>query len=66
MKLSKIILENKKVVIREELTLSNEDINKLSEAISIKLEEYLDTGNQEIVARSVSAAINELIQNNEK
>ena len=66
MKLSKIILENKKVVIREELTLSNEDVNKLSEAISIKLEEYLDTGNQEIVARSVTAAINELIQNNEK
>ena len=66
MKLSKIILENKKIVVREELTLSNEDINKLSEAISIKLEEYLDTGNQEIVARSVAAAINELIQNNEK
>ena len=66
MKLSKIILENKKIVVREELILSNEDINKLTEAISIKLEEYLDTGNQEIVARSVSAAINELVQNNEK
>ena len=66
MKLSKIILENKKIVVREELILSNDDINKLTEAISIKLEEYLDTGNQEIVARSVSAAINELVQNNEK
>ena len=66
MKLSKIILENKKIVVREELILSNEDINKLTEAISIKLEEYLDTGNKDIVARSVSAAINELVQNNEK
>lgn len=65
MKLSKIILENKRIVERAELNISEEDINKLTEAISLKLEDYLDTGNRTLIQKVVSSAINELIQNNE-
>ena len=42
MKLSKIILENKNYVLREELNLSDNDVIKLAEAITNKLEDYLD------------------------
>jgi len=65
MKLSKIILENKKYIVREELNLSNEDILKLSEAITTKLQDYLDIDNRTLLFQSVSAAIGELLQNNE-
>ena len=65
MKLSKIILENKRIIERAELNISEEDINKLTEAISLKLEDYLDTGNRTLIQKVVSSAINELIQNNE-
>jgi hypothetical protein len=65
MKLSKIILENKRIVERAELNISEEDINKLTEAISTKLEDYLDTGNRTLIHKVVSSAINDLIQNNE-
>ena len=65
MKLSKIILENKRIVERAELNISEEDINKLTEAISTKLEDYLDTGNRTLIQKVVHSAINELIQNNE-
>jgi hypothetical protein len=65
MKLSKIILENKTVVERAELNISEEDISKLTEAITIKLEDYLDTGNRTLIQKVVHSAINELIQNNE-
>ena len=65
MKLSKIILENKKYIVREELNLSNEDVVKLAEAITDKLEDYLDISNRTLLFQSVSAAIGELLQNNE-
>ena len=65
MKLSKIILENKKYIVREELNLSNSDVVKLAEAITDKLEDYLDIDNRTILLQSVSAAIGDLLQNNE-
>jgi len=65
MKLSKIILENKKYVVREELSISSNDIDKLTEAITTKLEEYLDTDNRAILQQSISSAINELLHSNE-
>jgi len=66
MKLSKIILENKKFVVREELNLSEKEVTKLAEAITNKLEDYLDIDNRDILHQSVSAAIGELILSNEK
>jgi len=65
MKLSKIILENKKYVVREQLDLSDEDVLKLAEAITNKLEDYLDIENRTLLFQSVSAAIGDLLQNNE-
>ena len=65
MKLSKIILENKKFVVREELNLSNADVVKLAETITDKLEDYLDIDNRTLLFQSVSAAIGDLLQNNE-
>jgi len=65
MKLSKIILENKKYVVREELNLSDDDVIKLAEAITNKLQEYLDIDNRTLLHQSVSAAIGDLLQDNE-
>jgi len=65
MKLSKIILENNKYVVREQLDLSDEDVLKLAEAITNKLEDYLDIENRTLLFQSVSAAIGDLLQNNE-
>jgi hypothetical protein len=65
MKLSKIILENKKYVVKEELNLSDEHIVKLAKAITDKLEDYLDIDNRTLLFQSVSAAIGDLVQNNE-
>jgi|TARA_B100001093_G_scaffold297888_1_gene284066 hypothetical protein len=65
MKLSKIILENKNYVLREELNLSDNDVIKLAEAITNKLEDYLDVDNRTLLYQSVSAAIGDLLQNNE-
>lgn len=65
MKLSKIILENKKYVVREQLDLSNEDVLKLASAITNKLQDYLDIDNRTLLYQSVSAAIGDLLQNNE-
>ena len=62
MKLSKIILENKKVVVRKQLDLSQEDVTNLSETISGKLQDYLDIENKEILEQTVFAAINELLE----
>ena len=61
MKLSRIILENKKYIARVQIDLSGEEINQLSEAITTKLEEYLDIENRELLQKTVSSAINELI-----
>ena len=65
MKLSKIILENKKLVVREQLDLSSDDVTKLAEAITNKLQEYLDIDNRTLLHQTVSAAIGDLLQNNE-
>ena len=65
MKLSKIILENKRYVVREQLDLSEKDVLKLSEKITERLEEYFDTGNKTLIYQVVSAAIGDLLQNNE-
>tara|TARA_B100000900_G_scaffold268478_1_gene229206 strand:+ start:856 stop:1056 length:201 start_codon:yes stop_codon:yes gene_type:complete len=65
MKLSKIILENKKLVVREQLDLSSEDVTKLAEAITNRLQEYLDIDNRTLLHQTVSAAIGDLLQNNE-
>jgi len=61
MKLSKIILENKKVVEKTQLEFTSTDIDKLTEAITSQLEEYLDTGNEELIRKSVASAINEIV-----
>lgn len=63
MKLSKIILENRKYVVREQLDLSESDIKKLSKAISNKLQEYLDIDNKTFLDQTVNAAINDLLLN---
>ena len=61
MKLSRIILENKKFIERTQIDLSKEEVTQLSEAISTKLTEYLDIEDPVILKESVSSAINELI-----
>jgi|TARA_R110000803_G_scaffold112998_1_gene181425 hypothetical protein len=65
MKLSKIILENNKYIVREQLDLSDEDVLKLAEAITNKLHDYLDIDNKTLLHQTVSAAIGDLLQNNE-
>ena len=60
MKLSKIILENKKIIHKAELNLSEKDIINLAEAISNKLDDYLDIENKELLSQTVKAAIEEL------
>lgn len=62
MKLSKVILENNVVVEKKELKMSNKDINKLAEAISSKLEEYLDIDKKEVLQGIVTEAISEIIK----
>ena len=61
MKLSKVILEDKKVVHRSELALTKEDVRKLTVNISDKLESYLDVGNRELLESPITAAIKELL-----
>ena len=60
MKLSKIILENNRIIHKAELNLSEKDIDNLSEAISKKLNEYLDLNNRDLLIKTVKAAIEEL------
>lgn len=61
MKLSKVILEDKKVIHRSELVLTKQDVRKLTVNISDKLEEFLDVGNRELLESSITAAIKELL-----
>jgi len=63
MKLSKVILENRKIVHRSEINLSEKDIDLLSENITGKLEDYLDTGDRDFLKKTVTAAIQELLKN---
>jgi hypothetical protein len=60
MKLSKIILEKKRIIHQSEINLSDSDISTLAEAISSKLNDYLDIENKELLNRTVKAAIEEL------
>tara|TARA_B100000212_G_scaffold299319_1_gene243969 strand:+ start:1052 stop:1243 length:192 start_codon:yes stop_codon:yes gene_type:complete len=61
MKLSKVILENKKVVESKELVLTTEDVSKLTTIIADKLEGFLDVGNRKLLETSIRAAIKELV-----
>ena len=63
MKLSKVILENKKVVVRKQLDMSETDIERLVEAITIRLPEYLDIKVYKSLNTSVTAAVKELLEN---
>ena len=63
MKLSKVILENKKIVTKKEFTMSSKDIKQLTEAITSKLQDYLDIENIELLKESVSGAIKDLLEN---
>ena len=63
MKLSKVLLENKKVVVRKQLDMSETDIERLVEAITIRLQEYLDIKDDKILNTSVTAAVKELLEN---
>lgn len=60
MKLSKIILEKKRIVHQSEINLSEKDITILAEVISNKLDDYLDVENKELLNHTVKAAIEEL------
>jgi hypothetical protein len=62
MKLSKIILENNKIIERAELTVSDKDINNLSEAITERLQDYLDVEKPEVLLKIVKEAISELVK----
>ena len=55
-------MENNKYVVREELDLSDYDIERLTEAITTKLEDYLDIDNRDLLLKSVKGAIKELLQ----
>ena len=61
MKLSKVILENKKVVESKELVLTTEDVSKLTTIIADKVEGFLDVGNRKLLETSIRAAIKELV-----
>lgn len=61
MKLSKIILENNKIIHRAELNLSDKDITNLAETIANKLDNYLDIENKALLETVVKSAIGELI-----
>ena len=56
-------LENKKVVVRKQLDMSETDIERLVEAITIRLQEYLDIKDDKILNTSVTAAVKELLEN---
>ena len=61
MKLSKVILENNKVVSKKELVMSAEDINTLSETIAEKLNDYLDIDKKEVLSGIVKEAIEKIV-----
>jgi len=61
MKLSKVILENNKVVTKKELVMSEEDVNTLSETIAEKLNDYLDIDKKEVLRGIVKEAIEKIV-----
>tara|TARA_A100001201_G_scaffold105639_1_gene90401 strand:+ start:736 stop:924 length:189 start_codon:yes stop_codon:yes gene_type:complete len=62
MKLSKVILENNKIISRKELKISENDIIKLTETIASKLDEYLDIDKKDILEKVVKEAITEIVK----
>ena len=62
MKLSKIILENNKIIERAELTVSDKDIDNLSEAIAVKLQDYLDIEKPDVLLKIVKEAVSQLVK----
>jgi|TARA_R100001015_G_scaffold19148_2_gene15201 hypothetical protein len=61
MKLSKVILENNKIISKKELKISDKEINKLTEVISEKLSDYLDIDKKEILGKVVKEALSEIV-----
>jgi hypothetical protein len=61
MKLSKVILENNKVVTKKELVMSEKDVNTLSETIAEKLNDYLDIDKKEVLRGIVKEAIEKIV-----
>ena len=61
MKLSKVILENNKIISKKELKISEKEINKRTEVISEKLSDYLDVDKKEILGKVVKEAISEIV-----
>ena len=61
MKLSKVILENNKVVTKKELLMSEEDVNNLSETIAEKLNDYLDMDKKEVLSCIVKESIEKIV-----
>ncbi len=62
MKLSKVILENKKVVVRKQIDLTEQDISNLTAAITTRLQEYLDIEDKKILETTVPAAITKRLE----
>lgn len=60
MKLSKIILENKKVIQRSELNISEKEVDMLVESITDKMVDYFDLPT-DITKKAVQAAIVDLL-----
>ena len=61
MKLSKVILENNKIISKKELKISDKEIDKLTEVISDKLSDYLDIDKKEVLGKVVKEAIPEIV-----
>jgi|TARA_R100000084_G_C4516220_1_gene84728 hypothetical protein len=61
MKLSKVILENNKVVTKKELVMSEADVITLSETIAEKLNDYLDIDKKEVLSGIVKEAIQKIV-----
>ena len=61
MKLSKVILENNKIISKKELKISDKEIDKLTEVISDKLSDYLDIDKKQVLGKVVKEAISEIV-----
>tara|TARA_B100000683_G_scaffold168212_1_gene162147 strand:- start:1104 stop:1292 length:189 start_codon:yes stop_codon:yes gene_type:complete len=62
MKLSKVILENNKIISKKELKISDKEIDKLTEVISDKLSDYLDIDKKQVLGKVVKEAISEIVK----
>ena len=62
MKLSKVILENNRIISKKELKISDKEIDKLTEVISDKLSDYLDIDKKQVLGKVVKEAISEIVK----